>query len=132
MIEKFKALKNWQKWAIALLLLAIIGFIVGPQNTQPELKKEPILTQAQIDSIAFAKTIEKGKVEAVVNLRVYIKKSLNDPKSFDVLNQKTWAVGNTIMVMIEYTAKNAFGGVVKKTIQAEADINGKLLKVFDK
>lgn len=119
--------KTWHKVVIGLIILAIIGAIFRKEETTPTAVA---LTQAQKDSIAFEKNIVKGKREAEVNLRTYVIKSLNDPKSFDVLNQKTWVVGSTIIVMIEYTAKNGFGGVVKSTIKAEADSAGNLTKIF--
>lgn len=125
--------KTWHKVTVAILLVLffLIGKFVSTQEEKGEQKYLQSLTQAQKDSIALAKTMEGGKFEAEVNLRTYITSRLNDPKSFDVIDQKTWIIGNTIVVMIDYTAKNAFGGTVRKTIKAEADADGTLTKVFD-
>ena len=77
------------------------------------------------------KVIKNAKFEAEVNLRTYIQVKLMNPKSFDVLSQNSYQAGDsTIVVVIQYTATNAFGGTVKDNIQAEADLNGRLTKIF--
>lgn len=128
-IEKTKKTNKKTLIIIGVIaVLAIFGTIVGDDK-----KEEPVaeLTQKQNDSIALKELTDKGRFEAEVKLRTYIKSKLNDPKSFDVLNQKSWAIDSTIIVSIEYTAKNGFGGTVRNTIQAEADVNGNLTKVFE-
>lgn len=125
--------KTWHKITLAVIVLFIIGISIPKDKEEKigEKKYQQTLTQAQEDSIALEKTLEDGKINAEVNLRTYVTKTLNDPKSFDILNKKTWIVGSTIIVMIDYTAKNGFGGVVRNSIRAEADSSGNLTKIFN-
>ncbi|MCY3770633.1 MAG: hypothetical protein OXG98_01215 [Gemmatimonadetes bacterium] len=64
-----------------------------------------------------------------------VKKTLNDPGSFEHLETKTmrgtgWP--ETFVVRMEYTAKNAFGGRVRKFVLVEVTgETGRIVQVFD-
>lgn len=134
MTQQKSKFKTWHKIVLGIIIVGVIGNLLKDdvnKETASIENKQPLLTPAQEDSIGRVKTIEKGRTEAIVNLRVLISKNLNDPNSFEVIDQKTWVAGETIVVMIDYTAKNGFGGVVRNNLKAEADIYGNLTKVFD-
>lgn len=122
-----------QKKNVVLIVAGLLGLaIIGKLTEQPEAETAaPALTQQQLDSIAFEKRVEKAKEEAAVNMRVAVQKSLNDPKSFDVLDQRAWHIDSSIYVMLEYTARNAFGGVVRQVAKVEADLDGRLLRFYE-
>jgi hypothetical protein len=125
--------KTWHKVFLAIVVLLIIGVVKGKNEIEktPASKAMQAIQQKKEDSLALLKQMEDSKFEAEVNLRTYITSRLNDPKSFDVITQKAWVTGNTIVVMIDYTAKNAFGGTVRYTLKAEADAKGNIIKVFE-
>lgn len=119
-----------KKWLLILVVLIVIATVKAVME-KGQNKTEIETAQVNTDSLNYAKKIFKAKVEAEVNLRNYITKQLDDPKTFDVISQKSWQVGNTLVVAIEFTAKNKLGGSLKKTIQAEADMDGRLTKIFN-
>lgn len=130
-MQKKNEWKTWHKVTIGVLLIGIFGAIFSPDETE-SVKNSTTLTPAQKDSILLAKRIEQGREMAIVNLRVYVTERLNDPKSFDVIDQKTFLVGDSsIVAVLDYTAKNMFGGVVRQAIKAETDADGNILKVFE-
>jgi uncharacterized protein YehS (DUF1456 family) len=123
--------KKWKRWHVIVIAVCLL-FIIGLITESKEKDDTPPISQATRDSLALAVKMEENKETAIVNLRMRIESSLNDPKSFDVLNQKAFLVGDsTIVVVLEYTAKNMFGGVVRKVVQAECDPDGNITKVFE-
>lgn len=55
---------------------------------------------------------EDKQLQACVEV---VKRGLNDPNSFELLSKEMHQISNgTYRLLIEYTAKNAFGGRVKK------------------
>lgn len=120
--------KKWL-WIIAIIVVVgLIGKAFEGEKPKQETTSAPTQEQLQKEK---EKVIKNAKSEAEVNLRMYIEDKLMNPKSFDVLSQKSYQAGDsTIVVVIEYTATNAFGGTIKDNIQAEADLNGKLTKIF--
>lgn len=116
-----------------LIIAVVIGLIILGKIVGDDKKSETKTTEVAIDQSEKNKeqAIKNAKEFAEVNLRLYIQQKLMNPKSFDVLSQKSYKAGDsTIVVAIEYTATNAFGGTIKDNIQAEADLNGKLTKIF--
>lgn len=119
--------KTW----ILVGCLAVVGFI-GSKLAPTEKVTKPEITQAQKDSAASAKKLEAGLQEARYNLMNYVRDRLSDPKSMEVLRVESYHVGETtIVAVVEFTAKNGFGGVQRAAVQAEADLYGNLTKVFD-
>lgn len=134
---------------VIVLVLVIIGSFV--KEDKPEAAAATLkvpLTTAQRDSAYKAqkaqdsidaaanrqKRIEKlfspwdGSNRSLVKL---VKENMNDPKSFEHAETKFWDVGeNTIVILMKYRGKNAFGGVVTETIKAESDLNGNIVKVY--
>lgn len=114
---------------LVIIALAAIGNLVGDKPEAGTVVTE--LTQAQKDSIANAKLIAKGKTNAIVNLRTLVRQQMHNPKSFDVIDQNVVQTGDsTLVVVLTYTGTNLMGGVAKQTIQAEADLYGNILKIY--
>lgn len=130
--------KTWHKVTIAILLLIIIlfGKFVSKQEDIGEQKYQQSLTQLQKDSITRVTRIRKGFSEwdgSNKNLVLAVKKNMNDPNSFEHVETKYWDVGeNTIVVMMTYRGKNAFGGVVTESVKVETDVDGNMTKTFQK
>jgi len=56
-----------------------------------------------------------------------VKKSMNDPKSFEHIYTRYWNLGNQVVVKMAFRGRNAFGGVVAQKVRAEFDCSGSLL-----
>ena len=65
------------------------------------------------------------------NLERYIKKIMNDPKSYDHVNTTYWDKGDYLIVKTTFRGKNAFGGVVINSIKAKVDMNGNILQIME-
>lgn len=58
-----------------------------------------------------------------------VNNDLNDPKSFEHINTY-WIEGNgAISIIMTFTAKNGFGGTMKKTVSVESDTLGHITKI---
>ena len=64
------------------------------------------------------------------NLTKIIKKSMNDPKSYEHVETVYWDKGDHLLVQTTFRGKNAFGGVVKNTVTAQIDLNGNVVNVI--
>lgn len=63
-------------------------------------------------------------------LTKYIKKSMNDPKSYEHVETRYSDNGDHLMVKTTFRGKNAFGGLVTNSITAKVDLNGNVLNVI--
>lgn len=59
-----------------------------------------------------------------------IKKSMNDPDSYDHAETVYWDKGDHLVVKTTFRGKNAFGGVVKNWVMAKVDLNGNVIVVI--
>jgi len=59
-----------------------------------------------------------------------IKKSMNDPKSYEHVETRYIDKGDHLIVTTEFRGKNAFGGVVKNSVIAKVDLNGNVLEII--
>lgn len=64
------------------------------------------------------------------NLERLIKKSMNDPDSYDHDKTVYWDKGDFLIVKTTFRGKNAYGGVVKNWVKAKVDMNGNVLQVI--
>ncbi len=60
-----------------------------------------------------------------------IKKSMNDPDSYEHVETKYWDMTDYIVVRTVYSGKNAFGGRVKNFVKAKFDNNGNLSEIIE-
>lgn len=58
-----------------------------------------------------------------------IKKSMNDPKSFEHVETSYGDRGDYLVVKTTFRGKNAFGGVVLNWITAKCDLDGNVMEV---
>lgn len=125
MKEFWSKLKKWQKIVLVISLLVIVGVSSLPEV--PPTPEEEAAAKAQ----AKQERIDIAIREAQISLQTKIVSRLNDPKSFDLLETKGFVVGDSSLVVgIEFTASNAFGGKVRRAIQAEATLDGVVTKIF--
>ncbi|MBS1775335.1 MAG: hypothetical protein JSS64_03540 [Bacteroidetes bacterium] len=82
---------------------------------------KPVTRQERVQQLFSA---WDGSQPAVVD---WIKQNLNDPNSFEHLETKFIDRKDTIAVVTEFTAKNAFGGRVRSTCIAYIDSLGNFL-----
>lgn len=66
------------------------------------------------------------------NLEKIIKKSMNDPDSFDHVETKYWDSGDYLVVQTTFRGKNAFGGVVVNSMKAKVGLDGQILDIIDR
>jgi hypothetical protein len=59
-----------------------------------------------------------------------IKKSMNDPKSYEHEETVYWDKGDYLIVKTTFRGKNAFGGVVKNWVTAKIDLNGNVIEII--
>jgi hypothetical protein len=62
--------------------------------------------------------------------RALIKKSMNDPNSYEHEETVYWDKGDHLIVRTTFRGKNAFGGVVKNSIMAKVDLNGNVIEII--
>ncbi|BCR26609.1 hypothetical protein [Aquipseudomonas alcaligenes] len=66
-----------------------------------------------------------------MNLERLIKKSMNDPDSYEHDETRYWDRGDHLVVMTQFRGRNAFGGMVRNSVKAKVDLNGNILEVID-
>jgi len=59
-----------------------------------------------------------------------IKKSMNDPDSYEHEETVYWDKGDHLIVRTTFRGKNAFGGVVKNSVMAKVDLDGNVLEIL--
>lgn len=60
-----------------------------------------------------------------------IKKSMNDPASYEHEETVYWDNGDHLIVKTTFRGKNVFGGVVKNWVKAKVDLSGNVLAVIE-
>lgn len=60
-----------------------------------------------------------------------IKKSMNDPDSYEHVETNYWDMTDYIVVRTVYSGNNAFGGRVKNFVKAKFDNDGNLLEIIE-
>ena len=125
------AIKIFKFCMITSLILLSIAMIGSCGNKKEEVKKvEVIKTAAEIRQENIQKLFSAWD-GSNINLVVYVKQNMNDPKSFEHVETLYKDLGDKIMVSMEFRGKNAFGGVVKNKVIASIDINGNILEVIN-
>jgi hypothetical protein len=96
-----------------------------------DLREEQAIEQKQMAE--RKKRISKqfsGWDGAHYGLERYVKERLKDPNSYDHIKTAYRDLGHKIFITTSYRAKNSFGGYVIERVEANADLNGNLLKVW--
>lgn len=60
-----------------------------------------------------------------------IKKSMNDPDSYEHDETRYIDRGDYLIVICRFRGKNAFGGVVRNTVKAKVDLQGNVLQIIE-
>lgn len=63
-------------------------------------------------------------------LEKLIKKGMHDPSSYEHIETRYGDKTEYILVSTSFRGKNAFGALVKNTVNAKVDINGKIIEVI--
>lgn len=66
-----------------------------------------------------------------ITLERAIKKSMNDPDSYEHDETSYWDRGDYLVVLTHFRGRNAFGGMVRSSVKAKIDLNGNILEVID-
>lgn len=66
-----------------------------------------------------------------INLERAIKKSMNDPDSYEHDETKYWDRGDHLVVLTQFRGRNGFGGMVRNTVKAKVDMAGNIIEVMD-
>ncbi len=67
---------------------------------------------------------------AHINFERYIKRSMNDPNSYEHVETRYWDMGDHLIVSTTYRGKNAFGGIVEVWMKAKVSLDGQILNIF--
>lgn len=67
-----------------------------------------------------------GSATSVVTI---VKQNMLEPRSFEHIETRYYDMNDYIEVHMQYRGKNAFGGVVRNSVLAKMDINGKILYI---
>jgi len=107
---------------IAILIFIAIGYFkstpskpISPEETRKELIKKEFNAW---DGSHF-------------QLEEYIKKSMNDPGSYEHVETVYWDRGAYLVVMTTFRGKNAFGGVVKNSVKAKVGLDGSIIDIIE-
>jgi tetratricopeptide (TPR) repeat protein len=60
-----------------------------------------------------------------------IKKSMNDPDSYEHDETSYWDRGDHLVVETHFRGRNAFGGMVRNSVKVKVDLNGNILEVIE-
>jgi len=109
-----------------VVLAIIIVIIYAMCGGEEEVKKD-------------AATLRKEKIEkgfsawngSHTKLVEAVKSSMNDPNSFEHVETKYWDRDSLLVVKMEYTGKNGFGGRVRGRVMAHCSLDGEVLKIIE-
>lgn len=124
MLKQPKPRKRFSPIIVIAILIAIffvIDKIEGDGDTSPKTEKE----------------IRKEKIEKHFSawdgshreLTKAIKKSMNDPNSYEHVETVYWDNGDHLIVKTTFKGTNAFGGTVKNWVKAKVDLNGNVVEI---
>lgn len=113
----------WKTVFYVFLGLTLLGVLSRVINDSPESVQKPA-SETRVDRIKKAFSQWDGSQS---NLVEWVKSSMNDPKSFDHLETVYREKGDSLFVIMQFTGKNAFGGVVKNTATCWTDLDGNII-----
>lgn len=64
------------------------------------------------------------------NLTTFIKRAMNDPKSYSHVETVYWDMGDHLVVRTSFRGNNAFGGVILDHVKAKVALDGKILEIL--
>lgn len=66
-----------------------------------------------------------------INLTRLIKRTMNDPNSFEHVGSSYIDNGDHLVVLTQFRGKNAFGGVVTNSVKAKVDLEGNIIEIIE-
>jgi multidrug efflux pump subunit AcrA (membrane-fusion protein) len=91
-----------------------------------QARKEQRLKQAKIDRREKIKSAFSFWDGSHIKLTQKIKDEINDPGSYEHIKTRYIDTDDHLIVITEFRARNAFGGVVKYTARAEVTLSGRI------
>ena len=106
---------------LVIVAFAILVFIILPAHFKKlEKKSEDILSPAEEAQQEIDKCFG-GWDGAHIKLKEAVKASMNDPDSFKAGETRYIDKIDHLIVIMDFSGKNAFGGIVKNSITAKTD-----------
>jgi uncharacterized alpha/beta hydrolase family protein len=109
-------------------LFALILFVEPDTYPSDAPKSKTTKTSSKQDKI---KTQFSGWDGSHIKLTKLIRKSMNDPGSYEHVETLYFEFDDIIVVTTKFRGKNMFGGVVLQQVSAEVTIDGEIVKVFE-
>lgn len=113
---------------LSVIVIFVVLYMIGSfssdttKSTAPKTKEETRKEQLSKHFSAWDGS-HRGLTEV-------IKKSMNDPSSYEHEETVYWDKGDHLIVKTTFRGKNAFGGVVKNWVKAKVDLNGNVIEVI--
>ncbi|MBN2017668.1 MAG: hypothetical protein JW794_06030 [Candidatus Cloacimonetes bacterium] len=115
---------------LAFILLLVILVLISHYRGRDTVIQKP-KSDAQLRKERIEKQFNSwdGSHNELTN---YIKNNMNDPKSYEHIETVYSDHGDYLIVITSFRGKNVFGGIVKNSIKAKVDIDGKILEIIAK
>ena len=121
---------KWKAWHIIVLIVIVgIGFLAKTMFNKLDAIEAAQNDPKEIRNNLIKKSFSEWDGTSIALVKS-VKDNMNDPASFELVDNKVWDNGHdTLVVKMKYRGKNAFGGKVTEMVRAEVDINGNVLKI---
>lgn len=116
--------------------LAVDTVSAGPARRQDQAELDAALKLGEVDPESMErKDLIKKQFSSWDGshrgLEKLIKKSMNDPGSYDHEETSYLDKGDHLLVQTKFRGKNAYGGTVLNTVTAKVDFKGNVLEVLE-
>lgn len=113
---------------LSVIVIFVVLYMISSFSSDSTKKAAP-KTKEEIRKEQIEKNFSAwdGSHRALTEL---IKKSMNDPSSYEHVETVYWDKGDHLAVKTTFRGKNAFGGVVKNWAMAKVDLNGNVIEVI--
>lgn len=110
---------------LGIVVFILIGVFSSNDTSTPSAPKTP--EQVRKEQIEKNFSAWDGSHRGLTEI---VKKSMNDPNSYEHEETVYWDKGDHLVVKTTFRGKNAFGGVVKNWVMAKVDLNGNVIEVI--
>lgn len=132
--NRHTSLFTWIVAGIFAYIFISAGFNLNNQDQKKEKATPPKPVVQKSSEDLRREKIERqfsGWSGSHYELTKLIKKSMNDPKSFEHVETKYIDAGDYLKVKTTFRGKNALGGVVKNWIWAKVDLDGNIIEIIE-
>ena len=112
-------------FVILIFIFILVIVAIDDPDSSPNYSSKPKTRNEKIEEYFSA---WDGSHRGLTKL---IKKSMNDPDSYDHAETKYWDNGDYLIVKTTFRGKNAFGGVVINWVKAKVDLDGNVIGVIE-